>query len=58
MDVVAKLIRLLQDDYKVGAEMRSGKPVIYIDPNKFDTWRLDRDTSRKDKNGIASQLAE
>ncbi len=42
MNVFEKLIRFLQDDYKVGVESTTVKPVIYIDPRKFDTWALDR----------------
>jgi len=58
MDVIKKLIRLLQDDYKVGVEMRSGKPIIYIDPNKIDAWRLERDATRGDLDAVSSQMAE
>lgn len=58
MDVVQKLIRILQDDFKVGAEMRSGKPLIYIDPNKFDLWKLEKDASRIDLDAASSQLAK
>lgn len=58
MDVMAKLIRALQSDYKVGAEMQSGKPLIYIDPNKIDMWRLEKDQKSKDMDAVASQLAE
>ncbi|MFA7275481.1 MAG: hypothetical protein WC043_01615 [Pseudobdellovibrionaceae bacterium] len=57
MSVIDKLVRLLQDDYKVGVEMRSGKPLIYIDPDKIDTWRLERDVSKGDKDAISEQIA-
>ena len=58
MAVMDKLIRLLQDDYKVGAEMRSGKPIVYIDPDKIDLWRLNRDSDKGDEAAIAKQMAD
>jgi hypothetical protein len=58
MTVMDKLIRLLKDDYKVGAELQSGKPIVYIDPKKIDQWRLDIDSKRKNWDGVAAQMAE
>jgi len=39
MSVIDKLIRLLKDDYKVGAEMQSKKPIVYIDPKKLTSGK-------------------
>ena len=58
MDVMKKLIRLLQDDYKVGVEMRSRKAPLYLNPDTFDLERLQNDIKRDDKKAIASQISE
>ena len=58
MDIMKKLIRLLQDDYKVGVEMHSGKPIVYIDPDRVDMWRLQNNLTKLDKAAVAAQMAE
>jgi len=58
MSVIDKLIRLLKDDYKVGAEMQSKKPIVYIDPKKIDLWQIEIDSANNNTAGIARQMAE
>ncbi|QQG35234.1 MAG: hypothetical protein HYS17_06600 [Micavibrio aeruginosavorus] len=57
MDAIKKLIRLLQDDYKVGIETQSKMPVIYIDPNKFDLKNIKSHILAKNTEGIAQEVA-
>lgn len=58
MDLMQKLIRLLQDDYKVGAEMHSGRPLVYLNPNEIDEDRFKKDKAAGRKDAAASQLAK
>lgn len=41
MDVFDKLKRILQDDFKVGVEMHSGKPLLYLNPDRINNAATD-----------------
>ena len=58
MDVMKKLLRVLQDDYKVGVEAKSKVPVIYLDPNKIDLWVVDNAKKKGDLAAVGRQIGD
>ncbi|MCB1559317.1 MAG: hypothetical protein KDJ50_10380 [Alphaproteobacteria bacterium] len=43
MNFLDKLKSIFIDEFKMGAEMHSSKPIVYIDPDKLDVWRISRE---------------
>jgi len=55
LNFMEKLIRALQDDYKVGVEASAKSPIVYINPDALDRWSADRVLNLKQSQILTRQ---
>lgn len=43
-----RLVRSLKNDFKLGVEATTDKPIVYLDPNRLDSWSVNRLLGREE----------